>query len=473
MSSAFKKPLQIIYWIIIAILCMPCAEILAFWGYLDGLHKARGPATACVYVAVFIALVVAVGRWFSRGKRDTRFLWRGTLIAVLLAGLGWAMHDDPPPELRYTRDLFRVPPEVEPSRAVLLTYAVGGTNSVPSASKKLLDVITWDKTGDAETSPDLTPFEPEIEQLWADMLPARQVIERLDMFPGVCELANDTPIDISTPIPRFIDWRRITQGYCAYALLKAQQNKADEGVRELAKLHSVSRKWLPYSTVLICRMMNIEIINREIWTAQRILRTGKVSPDALAVLQKTFTPLTADDVSVKRSAIAESLAIRGELEKINWPHGIRRLMTISGRQKKSWWAERLEQLAMPFLPFKKNASIAYLQEIYAPIIERGPSGQQLQEQATHWPRSRRNAIGEVFISQVAMPDYSKAWATCQKVKVRSDLLTLEISRRMGHPTEMKDFFRNATYLYDEATQCYFSAGKDGVPGNTDDIRIGK
>jgi len=234
----------------------------------------------------------------------------------------------------------------------------------------------------------------------------------------------------------------------------------------------VSRKWLPYSTVLICRMMNIEIINREIWTAQRILRTGKVSPDALAVLQKTFTPLTADDVSVKRSAIAESIAIRGELEKINGPYGLRRLMTLAGR-KKSWWAERLEELAMPFVPFKKNASIAYLQEIYAPIIERGPSGKQLQKPATHWSRSHRNAIGEVFISQVAMPDYSKAWATCQKVKVRSDLLNLEIYRRMGQPTEMKDFLSGATYLYDEASQCYFSAGKDGVPGNADDVRIGK
>jgi hypothetical protein len=219
-------------------------------------------------------------------------------------------------------------------------------------------------------------------------------------------------------------------------------------------------------------MMNIEIINREIWTVQRILRTGKVSPDALAVLKKTFTPLTADDVSVKRSAIAESIAIRGELEKINRPHDVRRFMEIGG-QKKSWWIDHLEQLAMLFVPFKKNASIAYLQEIYAPIIERGPSGNQLQEPATHWSRSHRNAAGEVFISQVAMPDYSKAWATCQKVKVRSDLLTLEISRRMGQPTEMKDFISKGTYLYDEANQCYFSAGKDGVPGNADDIHIGK
>lgn len=473
MSSKLKKILQIACWIIIAILCIPCAEILFFWGYIDGLAKSRGPATAFIYVALFISLVVLAGRWLSRGERDSRFLWRGALIAVLLAGLGWAMHDDSPPELRYTRDLFRVPPEVEASRTVLLTYAAGGTNCVPSASKKLLDVIAWDKAGDADTSPNLTPFEAEIEQLWADMLPARQVVERLDTFPGVCEVANDTPINASIPIPRFIDWKRITQGYCAYALLKAQQNKADEGVRELAKLHAVSRKWLPYSTVLICRMMNIEFINREIWTAQRILRTGKASPDALAVLKKTFTPLTTEDVSVKRSAIAESIAIRGELEKINWPYGVRRLMTISGRQKKSWWSERLEQLAMPFLPFKKNASIAYLQEMYAPIIEPGSAGRQLQKQATHWSRSHRNAVGEMFISRVAMPDYSKAEATCQKVKIRSDLLTLEISRRMGQPTEMKDSLNNGTYLYDEANQSYFSAGKDGISGNADDIRIGK
>jgi len=469
MNPKLIKKLHIAYWIIIAILFIPCAEILAFWGFFDGLDKGKGPAIACIYVLVFLVCIIMIGRC-GRGERDTRLFWRGALVAVLLAGLGWAMHDDPVPELRYTRDLFRVPAEVEPSRAVLLTYAVGGSNSIPSASKSLLEVIAWDKAGDADTSPDLIPFEGEIEQLWADMLPARQFIERLDTFPGICELANDTPIDTSTPIPKFSNWRRITQGYCTYALLKAQQNKADEGLRELTKLHSVSRKWLPYSTVLVCRMMNIEIINREIRMTHRILRTGKVSPDTLATLQKTFTPLAAGDISVRRSAIAESIAIRGELEKINWPHGGRRLIA-SSRQKKSWWSEYLEELTMAFWPFKKNASIAYLQEFYVPIIERNSSGQQLQKPTSNWSRSHRNAVGEAFISRVAMPDYPKAWATCQKVKVRSDLLTLEISRRMGQPTEMKDFLNNGTYLYDEATQCYFSAGKDNVPGNADDVRI--
>lgn len=472
MSAELKKTLQIVFWIITAILCVPCAEILAFWGYFDGLDRARGPATACIYVVVFISLVVAVGRWLSRGERDTRFLWRGALMAVLLTGLGLAMRDDPAPELRYTRDRLRVPPEVEASRAVLMTYTVGGTNSVPSASKKLLDALAWDSAGNADESPDLTPFGTEIEQLWADLLPARQFVEHLDTFPGICELANDTTLDASLSLPRFIEWKRLTQGYCAYAILKAQQGKAEEGLRELAKLHSVLRKWLPYSTVLVCRMINIELINREIWTAQRILRTGKVSSDALAFLQKEFTPLNAEDVSVQRSAIAESLAIRGELEKINWPHGMRRLLTRGG-QKKSWWIVRLEQIAMPFLPFKKNASIAYLQEIYEPIIERDYSGKQRHGQATRAARSRRNAVGEAFISRVAMPDYAKALETCQKAKVRSDLLSLEISRKMGNPAEMKDFLSGGTYLYDEATQCYFSAGKDGVPGNADDVRIGK
>lgn len=464
--------LRIGTWIIIALLCLPCAEILACWGYFDGLVRGYGPATACLYAGLFLALVIAIGHWLSHGERDARFLGRGALIAVLLAGLAWAMQDEPAAELRYTRDMLRVPAEVEHSRPILMTYTVGGTNSVPSASKELLDTMAWDDAGKSDELPDLTPFAAEIDRLWVELLPARQVIEHLDTFPGICELSNDMVLDASLPLPKFVEWKRLVQGYSAYAILKAEQGNAAEGVRELAKLHSVSRKWLPYSTVLICRMINIEMINREIWTAQRILRTGKAQPDALAMLERAFTPLSDEDVSVRRSTIGECLAIQGTLEKINRPPDVRRLLAATGPDK-PWWVVRVEQIAIAFLPFKKNASIAYLHRLYAPIIDADNIGKRPPTQAPRSWRSRRNAVGEAFISRVAMPDFDKAWWTCRKVKIRSDLLNLEIARRAGRPAEMRDWHTGKSYLYDDTAQCYFSAGKDSVPGTADDVRIGR
>ncbi len=472
MNPALEKRLRIGFWAVLAALCIPCLEILAVWGFLDGSPRGAGPLTAGVYAAGFVALVVAFGLRLSRGDRDPLFLRRGALVAAVLAGLSWCMRDDPAPVLLYTRAMLPVPPEIEPSRAVLMTYAVGGTNAVPAVSKELVAAMGWDDGKASEKMPDLTRFEKEIEQLWAAMLPARQFVERLDTFPGICELANDTRLDTSVPLPRFSAWLSLAQGYSAYALLRAQQGKADEGLRELAKLSSVSRKWLPHSALLICRMVNVEMVSREVWTAQRIFRSVDVPSDALAALLKAFPPMPAEDVSLRRSAIAETLALTGEFEKLRWPRGVRRLLVRSEVEKPRGIVLG-ENLACAFLPFKKNASITFLQLLNAPVIEGDITGGPFQQKIAKIKPSRRNALGEVLVSRLARPDYAKAAKACRAAKVRSDLLFLDITRKLGKPADLKDFLNGKAYQYDEASQCYFSAGPDGVPGNADDVRIGK
>lgn len=471
MSPSCEKRLRIGFWAVLAFLGIPCAEILAVWGFLDGSSRGSGPLTAAAYVAAFALLVAVFGRWLGRGDRDPLFLRRGALVAAILAGLSWCLRDDPAPVLLYSRAMIPVPSEIEGSRAVLLTYSARGTNAVPAVSQELVQAMGWDDAKAPLKMPDLTRFEKEIEQLWSELLPARQVVEKLDTFPGICELANDTRLDASVALPRFTDWRSLVQGYSAYALLRAQQGKPEEGLRELAKLSSVSRKWLPYSLILVCKMVNIELISREVWTAQRILKSVDVPPDALAALLKAFPPVPAEDVSLRRSAIAETLALTGELEKASGPSSVRRLLVRRGIEKPRWVVCG-ENLACAFLPFKKNASITFLQLLSAPVIEGDVTGKPFQQKIAKIGPSRRNALGEVLISRIAMPDYAKAGQVCRAAKVRSDLLHLEIARRLGRPADLKDFLNGNAYLFDEAVPCYYSAGPDGVPGNADDVRIG-
>ncbi|MBN2702682.1 MAG: hypothetical protein JXR23_00585, partial [Pontiellaceae bacterium] len=83
-----------------------------------------------------------------------------------------------------------------------------------------------------------------------------------------------------------------------------------------------------------------------------------------------------------------------------------------------------------------------------------------------------NLVGQMLL-EISIPSFSKGYGNILETQVISDLLALEIERRLGGTLELKDPFSGATYLYDEERGTYFGVGEDGVPGTDDDVYVGE
>ncbi|MBN2684127.1 MAG: hypothetical protein JXR40_02505, partial [Pontiellaceae bacterium] len=82
-----------------------------------------------------------------------------------------------------------------------------------------------------------------------------------------------------------------------------------------------------------------------------------------------------------------------------------------------------------------------------------------------------NLVGQMLL-EISIPSFSKGYKHILETQVKSDLLALEIERRLGGTLELKDPFSGEAYLYNEERGVYFGVGEDGVPGTDDDVYVG-
>jgi hypothetical protein len=72
----------------------------------------------------------------------------------------------------------------------------------------------------------------------------------------------------------------------------------------------------------------------------------------------------------------------------------------------------------------------------------------------------------------AVPSYSKATEVASETKVQSDLLAMELHRRLDKKLALADYFTGEPYRFDARTKAWSSAGPDKEHGTDDDIRLG-
>ena len=420
-------------------------------------------------VVAAVALAVADRRYRKRGEEEQR-RWRLALLTgsvlILLAFLTYLAIDRPPVESDFTWSDLPVPAtQAQESWEALLTYRHSG------GGKKLTtrEVSVFGKGVDR-----VLELEEDIEKMWEGFAEYRDYIETLDTFEGIADLGTS----MFSPIVSFRVVRTIARGYSDFALLRAAQGRALEGAREIARLHSVTRKTLPYHRALIGEMVWLAVAGLNVNTAHYIVTRPDCSREALRVLKDALPPLTREDVSLRNPIIGEYLAQRQIIETMD-------VIPLSsydvGQRGKGWrkvLAGMIDQAVSSRFFLNRNHTIAELASIYSQFAraERAMSPAAIKQVVRDKKGVRASAglknLSGRFLIDIGTPSLVVGAQNAWRRKVDSDLLAILIHRKLGETLELKDLYSSRPYLTDEETGEPYSAGLDRRPGTKDDVKLG-
>ena len=96
---------------------------------------------------------------------------------------------------------------------------------------------------------------------------------------------------------------------------------------------------------------------------------------------------------------------------------------------------------------------------------------EMPEEAYIVARPSIRNMGGLYLLAIGVPSYMPISERTTKQKVRSDLLFLEIEKRLGKDAVMQDYYSDAPYSLDEKTGRMFSVGPDGKANTPDDITL--
>jgi len=430
--------------------------------------------------------VIAIGAWilmalvFRRRKRDVKGLRRLACLVVLAIPLVYLAIDEPPSKPIYTRaDLPPPAKDVEESYKTLMTFRRDGGFELK------VDVPNSSTTSHPLCFPtNVLDYADAIEKAWNDVGKGWLVIEKLDSFHTIADLLPETPLDEKTPALGFLQLRNIARVCWRYAVLKTEQGKPDQGVRALCQLHSVTRKAMPYSTTLVSKMIWVAIARGNIQTAYQIAASSKCTPETVRKLSEAFTPLTAEDTSMRRPFISECLWAKTMLRKFHSsdPGFFSALVSCSAPEEPlNPLANRLHLRVASYVigPFllNLNGTIRELEETWHSVLSgvssEPPTVGKIAESIEARPMNPnfKNMVGQM-LRAVTIPSYSKCSDNAWKMKVLSALLAVELHRRLGEKLVLPDAYTAKPYIVDEATGVASSVGPDGKPGTADDIKLG-
>ena len=462
-----KKLLKLIGWIIRGIICIAWLPIIALCLCAilsDGLdhYSSEEIITGMVLSSIaFYTILFILLRLLKKQKHDFRLA-----VWIMLGLITLVFHvDRPEPELKYGAADLVVPEEYRASYETLMRYQKGGGNELSLTLPDELIYVpgTWTN---------LLPQAESIEQAWLDLEDGKQYIRDLDKHPEIADYIDFKGDAWDTPFPSFTVWRTIGRTYSLYAMLNAQQDTPEKRLKELAQLHSVNRKWLPHSTMLISKMITIAITKMNIQTADHIVCNTPLKRADLLFLKEEFTPLSYNEISLRRPILSAYWEMQYITEYC--ATDINEGLGLSSNNPASW------KIARNFV-FKKNQTKFDLKNLYEPLleqIENQPNALAVTEIFDAkvdriWTSSFKkihNPVG-MMIFEIGFPSFNKATQNTIKTKTYSDLLALEIHKRLGEELNLKDSYTSANYAYNDARQRFFCAGPDGQLNTGDDIYI--
>ncbi len=403
-------------------------------------------------------------------KTKTAWIWSGVGGCVTAGLIGASVYDCPSPEINYTWHNLKVPAEVAASYDTLMHYRKNGTNELHIAlSDDILELAgTWSN---------LLPHAEAIEQAWVGCEDARQYINDLNQFPFITDWNNpeEQPDMIEMPLPAFQMQRKLTQLYSVYATLQSQQNHVLEGINILVQHYTMVRKSLPYSTTLVSRMIFIAMANKDLQTADLIIRNSDCTQDQLKILNEVFLPLSDEDISWFRPLLSEYAGAQ-YVVNISMQKELVQSMRESGSIPK--WASTKSFF------FKPNQTLQYFQNFYEPMLKTCTRGDDPKPQIVHASTQNDNLFSGIraynpwngsgrLIIAIMIPSLTKAYDHAIATQVKSELLALEIHKRQDEMLELHDPYTGAAYAFDEIHHRFYCIGPDGIDGTDDDIYINK
>ena len=380
-------------------------------------------------------------------------------------------YDSPAPEIKYTWRDLEVPADVAASYGTLMRYSKHGSNTLHIALPDNVMNLT------TEAWPDLLPYADEIEQVWNDCKVGRQYIRDLDRFEYITDWNNpeQQPDFTELNIPSFSLLRDLARTYNLYAALCIQQERSDEGIEVITQHYSVAHKSLEYSTTLVSRMVFFATVRTDLQTAYRILQHGNLNEQQLQRMKTAFPPISAEDVSLFRQLLGEYVMCQHCVD-------VTTQETAKNPSPKEFLIRR--HTSPRSLIFKPNQTRTFFKNIYEPALDLCAEGsdptplfEEISNRNEAYQESQMmnpwNITGKMLIKLMAPASFKKAHRISQIAKIKSDLLTLEIHRRLNEPLKLTDPYSGADYQFNETRQCFYSTGPDGIQDTADDIYINK
>lgn len=250
-----------------------------------GLFNDRNPAEqVALYSLVPLLLLIAACIFFGFWKLLARS-W--TLIAAGFAAFtvlfAYLAHDEPTYRHPMTmEDISPVFPGEDASYNLLMRYGkqhpLGQSFQAPSFKDPypklaLSPVNEWRAT--------IISHRGELEAHWTQLAAERAWWNELSRFDKIGDLMPASP---DGEIPAFVIFRTMSQHSVAMASLEALDGHGDQAIDTLLPTLEVGRKLAPYSRTLVRVMIAVVIEKMAIQTANFILDTTPVSPEARARL---------------------------------------------------------------------------------------------------------------------------------------------------------------------------------------------
>lgn len=426
-------------------------------------------AVATLVLLIFLLSLWAVfaklslkKNWDASGRR--RWIAIFILLVVFVGTVAYFVNDAPPLASDYSEDdLVNPTKDAEASHNMLMTYKRGGSEKVTNTVSAL-----WQKG----FLTNAISYVDEIEAKWENIASARQVIDNLDSFDAVADL---TPISFDAEMMSFVSYRNIARLYWEYTILKTQQGEYKEAATQLTRLYSAFHKTIPYSRSLVRRMICVAVMNGTIDVANYIVENSGGNRRVLKILEPVFVPLSPRDINPRYSFICEYLSIKMVCEELNLFQLCGIFSWDDSLRKPSRSQKLFSSIALPIV-FNRNHTIRKLRSFFDPIInkawESAPLLSDISDDADTvlQERSLKNLGGRSIIA-IAVPSFMKCENSIVKLKVRSELLAIEISHHFGKDLNLKDYYTGKDYFKNEETGLLCSAGDDKLPSTEDDISL--
>ena len=278
------------FWGTIFVLCLVYSFTVGacyVWGSQDptladtglGLAFAVGSVASCMSFGLLV-LAVRLCRWRGWAPRGR---WRTAAWCLALLPLLLILLDSPPIWHDHSwSDLPSPKKDAEESDRCFRQLLATNGPALRVAAPHL---------GTPEIETNSLMYVAEIEGVWGDIRERRTLIKKLNAFDGIDEKIEIPRSVLDVPAFNFVGLRDVAQVYWAYAHLKIVEGNAQEAVAQLAELHSVVRKALPYAKTLVRKMLLIGIAGKDIETAYRIAEDPRCTPQVMAAIQDAFPRL--------------------------------------------------------------------------------------------------------------------------------------------------------------------------------------
>jgi hypothetical protein len=425
--------------------------ILGAYGWAGCLAGSVAPfvrVLAALGLLVGVAVVLRVWGGWRRWHIETSPDILGLLLVVLLGPALFFLIDDPPMSGDYTEgDLLPAAGGVQASRQALVSGAPRACAAVQAGIGK----PRW---------PD-----GDIPAAWESCRPAREWLAQLDAFEGITDAAPDGAAAASAEFAVLLG--PLARLYAAWAIAETGRGNAAEAARELARLHSVCRKAIEHSVFEPWQDAWLGAMDVCLRAAGAVALHPSTPPAVAVSLRDTFAPLDPERMPVHRAVVHAYMAGRDRILSRG-----RALGGQAGSDAAPAWRGRVlgPVFRATFLPHSTIKELRRRHEIAIHRIRRRLAGADDTEPAAASAPALpglRNLGGWVYLAR-GDDTFAGLERRAVRVKVRSDLLALELHRKTGTALSLRDPFGKGPYATNREG-AFASAGPDGALNTADDI----